>query len=109
MKPIPKKALRNIFLQFCREEEEGIPLHDWKALVDHTPKQRDVTVAYTYDKPEHLRKQAQKVTDLILRRTGVSKAEFGLKLKEMNKVNELHKLLAEFSKEELEKLGILKK
>lgn len=106
LKPIPKKALRNIFQQYCRLAE--IPLHDWKALVDHTPKQKDISVSYTYDDTEHLRRQAQKVTDLILKRTGVSRELFGLKLEETNKFNELQKLLAEFSKEELQKLGIEK-
>ena len=100
----PKKAMRNIFQQYCRLGE--IPLHDWKALVDHVPKQRDVSVAYTYDDPEHLRKQAQKVTDLILERTGISKDVFGLKMEETNKFNALMKLLAEFSPEELKKLRL---
>ncbi|WP_415755998.1 hypothetical protein [Pseudomonas sp. LT1P18] len=100
----PKKALRNIFQQFCRSAE--IPLHDWKALVDHVPKQKDVTVGYTWDDPEHLRKQTQKITDLILEKTGLTKDLFGLKLEETNKFNELMKLLAEFSPEELKKLGL---
>jgi integrase len=100
----PKKAMRNIFQQYCRLAE--IPLHDWKALVDHVPKQKDVSVAYTYDDPNHLRKQAQKVTDLILEKTGLTKDLFGLKMEETNKFNALMKLLAEFSPEELKKLGI---
>jgi len=106
LKPIPKKALRNIFQQHCRLAE--VPLHDWKALVDHTPKQKDISVSYTYDDPDHLRKQAQKITDLMLKRTGIRKELFGLKAEETNKFNELQKLLAEFSKEELQKLGIEK-